>query len=516
LRYENLALYGIRFILILQGKFYLPDRCVDLLLQFLYGFFCVLGKFSPFIKTLAQELPASLHIMKKTFGLPFGFRKLIVCRKCLSIYKYKDCLDKASAIPASKKCTNVMYPHHPMPNKRVSCETPLLKSVEFASGHAILYPHLVYCYKDFKSCLQNLLLSSAFVCNCQLWRENETNTNLNSIYNGNIWKDFFLVNKSPLINYSFSKNKYSFGYALNVDWFQPYTHTTFSVGVIYLTVLNLPRFLRYKRENIILIGIIPGPHEPKLNINSFLKPLVDEFQDFWTGVDLTVCTDGQNRTEIVKAAILCVTCDMPAGRKVCGFLGHSATLGCSKYLKEFPGAAGNKDYSGFDTSEWPKRTNEGHRDSIFKIKKCKTKTKQKEEAKYGCRNSCLLELPYFDAPRMLCVDPMHNLFLGTGKHMITIWEDQDYLRRREFDSIQEFIDSIAILLKIASGFSGFKAVQFKNWITIYSIPVLFKILPPEHLECWRHFVLACRILCKQSLSKADIELAHHFYAFVPK
>jgi len=50
----------------------------------------------------------------------------------------------------------------------------------------------------------------------------------------------------------------------------------------------------------------------------------------------------------VKAAS--VTCDLPAGRKVCGFLSHSATLGCSKCLKEFPGAVGNKDYSGFDTT----------------------------------------------------------------------------------------------------------------------------------------------------------------------
>ena len=117
----------------------------------------------------------------------------------------------------------------------------------------------------------------------------------------------------------------------------------------------------------------------------------------------------------MKAAILRVTCDIPAGRKVCGFLGHTATLGCSKCLKAFPGGVGNKDYSGFDTTEWPKRTNEGHRNSILEIKKCKTKTKQKEEeARYGCRNSSLLELPYFDAPRMLCIDPMHNLFLGTA------------------------------------------------------------------------------------------------------
>ena len=208
---------------------------------------------------------------------------------------------------------------------------------------------------------------------------------------------------------------------------------------------------------------------------------------------------------------------MPAGRKTCGFLGHTATLGCSKCLKKFPGAVGDKDYSSFDITIWPRRTNEAHRSNILEIKMCKTKTKQKEEeARYDCRYSCLLELSYFDAPRMLCIDPMHSLFLGTGKHMITVWENQGYLPRKEFESIQEFIDSMTvpleigrIPLKIASGFSGFKADQFKNWITIYSIPALFQILPPEHLECWRHYVLVCRILCKHCMSKSDIELAHH-------
>ena len=33
---------------------------------------------------------------------------------------------------------------------------------------------------------------------------------------------------------------------------------------------------------------------------------------------------------------------MPAGRKACGFLSHSALLGCTKCLKVFPGSVGNK------------------------------------------------------------------------------------------------------------------------------------------------------------------------------
>ena len=57
------------------------------------------------------------------------------------------------------------------------------------------------------------------------------------------------------------------------------------------------------------------------------------------------------------------------------------------------------------------------------------------------------------------------------------------------------------------GFSGFTADQFKKLITIFSIPSLHGILTGQHLECWWHFVLACRILCRHSLSLNDITLA---------
>ena len=46
-------------------------------------------------------------------------------------------------------------------------------------------------------------------------------------------------------------------------------HQEYKVGVIYLAVLNLPRDMRYKRENIV-VGIIPGPSEPSTTINSYL------------------------------------------------------------------------------------------------------------------------------------------------------------------------------------------------------------------------------------------------------
>ena len=61
---------------------------------------------------------------------------------------------------------------------------------------------------------------------------------------------------------------------MNIDWFEAFERGIYLVGAIYLIVQNLLKKERYKPENIILVGIIPGPNEPKLNINSFLTPLI--------------------------------------------------------------------------------------------------------------------------------------------------------------------------------------------------------------------------------------------------
>ena len=43
----------------------------------------------------------------------------------------------------------------------------------------------------------------------------------------------------------------------------PYEHSQYSVGVIYLIVANLPRSECYKLENVLVVGCISGPKEPK-------------------------------------------------------------------------------------------------------------------------------------------------------------------------------------------------------------------------------------------------------------
>lgn len=206
---------------------------------------------------------------------------------------------------------------------------------------------------------------------------------------------------------------------------------------------------------------------------------------------------------------MCVSCDLPAGRKLCGFLGHSARLSCSRCYKEFSGGVGDKDYSGFDRQNWLPRTHGVHKSDALDIKDLSTATAIEEAASAaGCRYSELIQLPYFDAPKMLVIDPMHNLFLGSAKYFLKkILISHDYISVSQLDLIQNRVNSCTvpsgigrIPQKIASGFAKFTADQWKNWVLYFSVLTMRDIISGEVLECWRHFVLACRTLCTKHIT----------------
>ena len=121
----------------------------------------------------------------------------------------------------------------------------------------------------------------------------------------------------------FFDDERNIGFMMNFDFFDPYENSKYSLGVIYLVVVNLPREERYKWENIIIVGIIPGPEEPKNDINPFLKPMVQELLSYWNGVILE-----ENGVPChYRFALILLSSDIPATRKCGGFLSHVAKKG---------------------------------------------------------------------------------------------------------------------------------------------------------------------------------------------
>lgn len=146
----------------------------------------------------------------------------------------------------------------------------LLKTVEMASQKVYLYPLMTFCYIGLECSIQSLLIRPGFLESCPHWKSRTKLPDTKAdVYDGQVWNDFQIYDGKP-----FLQEDTTLALTMNMDFFQPFKHVQNSVGAIYLSVLNLPRAIRNKPENVILAGLIPGPHEPELHINSFLRPLL--------------------------------------------------------------------------------------------------------------------------------------------------------------------------------------------------------------------------------------------------
>ena len=440
------------------------------------------------------------------------FEKYVVCPKCHSVYHYNDCINKQRyGASTSKLCRHVAYPNHPQQSRRTSCDTVLLKSIKTKQGVS-LQPYKVYPYHSLKASISRLVSRPGFLEDCEKWRNRSTqvpSSFLGDIYDGCVWGEF---------NSVFLGAPYCYLLTLNVDWFQPFERDVYSLGAIYLTIQNLPRNIRYKPENIILVGIMPGPKEASCNINPYIEPLVLELREAW---DKGFSVRSPQHVQInVRLVLSCIACDIPASRKVCGFLSHAATLGCNKCLKKFCINFGQPgDYSGFDRENWPHRSGQLHRQHVQEVLKETTKTGiSAAESKYGVRYSVLLTLPYFDPVRYTAIDSMHNIFLGTCKSVFDFWVKNSILSKGDIEEIENRVSLFKVPTgvgrlpgRIGSRYGGFTANQWKNWILLYSPVVLKGLLPTNDMGCWLLFVRACRLICKAIVKIDDINSADLFF-----
>ena len=149
----------------------------------------------------------------------------------------------------------------------------------------------VYCYNSIIETLKLFLQRHGFTSRCELWRARERTSIANllsDVIHGTVWRDF----KGP-DGSSFMSHQRNIALMMNVDWFQPFKHSPYSVGVIYLALINLRREERYRRENIIVVGIIPGPGEPS-SLNPHLVPVVSELKELRED-GIEVCHSGSPR-----------------------------------------------------------------------------------------------------------------------------------------------------------------------------------------------------------------------------
>ena len=537
--YENLAM----FLLILQSKYKLTQSAIKSLLEFLPRVLQLGQELSTDnIQQIAKAFPKTVNTLRKQLRVDSTLEHYVACPKCYTLHTFEECINRnhKGEIVRVNTCTTKLF--------QKSCQSQLLHEVKWGK-RTVHYPLKSYVCKSIVATLAEMIKRPGFLADCEHWRSRSIPEEIYAdVYDGQVWKDF-----QEHDGRSFLSASNNFALMLNVDWFQPFERSTYSVGVIYMVILNLPRDQRFKVKNVIICGIIPGPDEPKGTINTFLQPLVKELDQLWKGVYVPDPLGILNQRWI-RAAVILTCCDIPATRKVLGFLSHNATKGCSKCLFTFRQAHVEQQFANgsrqpddeqaddeveqgddevepaehsfqnpIDETTWPKRDPMKHKLLAWQHQHSSVATEQKKlEKAYGVRYSILNELPYFDCVRLHAIDPMHNLLLGTPKRMIAMWKSNGLLPDKDLQVIQARVDKFRlphvigrIPYKIASNFANFTAEEWRNWTNVFSLSVLKDILPESHYKCWTSFVQACHLLCTRMISRAEVEEAHsHLKAFV--
>ena len=93
----------VKFLLVMQAVFRLPDSVVAHILKVLKGLFSVLGPCNGLINEIAQEIPTLMYIVKKLSPTP-TFTRYVVCKACVSIYTHSQCIETSFGEIHPKKC----------------------------------------------------------------------------------------------------------------------------------------------------------------------------------------------------------------------------------------------------------------------------------------------------------------------------------------------------------------------------------------------------------------------------
>ena len=344
---------------------------------------------------------------------------------------------------------------------------------------------------------------------------------MSDIYDGEIWKNFpsntnNSNDQSPFFTPDAADSH--LGLMINLDWFQPFDSSFYSTGVIYGVICNLPRDVRFKKENILTLGLLPGPTEVKLHrINHYLAPIVDELLEFWGGVDLPATYNYPNGRKI-RMAIICCSNDIPAARKLCGHI--SALVGCHRCYKRANIERGKHNFEGFeDINNWfiMKDVVE-HRTNAIAWKHQQTNEDRKNHvSRTHVRWSELLRLPYHNPIRHLVVDPMHCLFLGMSNWIVKrLWIDSNKITKSDLELMEKRAKGIKVPADLGripnkivtgEGFSGFTADQWKSFILIYATPLMWDLLDVNDREILGNFVRACYLLVSRIIDNNALEEA---------
>ncbi|KAF7311213.1 hypothetical protein MKEN_01022800 [Mycena kentingensis (nom. inval.)] len=347
------------------------------------------------------NIPADIRSIHSRFNLDPPIQRTVCCPKCYKLYS-----GELADIPL--RCTYRQSP------RAKPCNAELRRKRRTRTGGVKDVPHTMFSTQLFDPWLE------FFLGRHDIDAALDTAVNrppvppdgkINDLRDSKAWADLG----------DYTTNKYNLVFGLYIDWFNPYTNKVagkvVSCGAVALVCLNLPPEIRYRRENIFIIGLIPSPNHPDaITIPHVLDPLIDTILNYDIPGKL-VETSSHPEGINVCARIIPLIADLVAARQVAGFLSHAANKYCWYCTLE---KDENHDLA---HTEWTYRTGEGVRADAAYFSAATTKAERNKRAtETGVRPSSLHRFGYWNPVKHTILGFMHNWYEGVLKfHLRTVW-----------------------------------------------------------------------------------------------
>lgn len=367
------------------------------------------------VEEIEAFIPKDPRTAIRRLDLEPQYTSYVCCSRCFKLYPMES-------FPIH--CDNSTFPNGQPCNRRLHArEKPIEKSPKSKSRkkeHPV--PNRTYSYQSLNHWIGWMYNRKELgqYLDRPYEKPNNPDRTVSDLWDSDFLGEFVGPDGKNLFVSPSDTNESRLLFNLNADGFNPFGNRTagkkVTVWGIYMVCINLPPALRYKPENVFLVGVVPGPKEPTFDQISFiLTLLLDDLEVLWeTGIFL-------NRTRrhplgrSIRAALIALVCDLPAARLLAGFSHFSGNLPCSM-CKE-------SDLNNLDESSFILRTMEEHRKLAAEW--LAAQSQEERDALYktnGVRWSPLLRLVYWDPIQNTVIDPMHGFYLRIlQRHCRDIW-----------------------------------------------------------------------------------------------
>lgn len=315
---------------------------------------------------------------------------------------------------------------------------------------------------------------------------------------------------------------------LTTDGFAPFKKRHYSAWPLLLINLNLPPSERMKHDNLICVGVIPGPKAPK-DLDSFVIPVIEELEVLQDGIDAFDRSTMEAFT--LRAHIIDICGDMPAVAKLTRMKGPVAKKPCRRCDIEgvrVPGSRSTAHYcplhrsknlgisspgsrAGYAADDLPARTLLVMLQQAYEVETAETDAESERlSTLYGINGqSSFCRLRSFRLPHSIPHDLMHLIWENLIKNLVAAWQGSwksldhsEYaISKREWDKIGEAVGTSGRLIPGCFGavLPNFVArpseMTAEKWsfFTLYLAPiVLFEKFP--HPQYYQHFTSLIPIL----------------------